>query len=98
MQPSNHVRRIRIWLAVFIAGPVFSGITAFPLQTELSWLDSILHSRSFYNAAQSTRLLPWIECVSQALYDTNAHYPFLACGTDWLAFAHLVIAVATRWL
>jgi hypothetical protein len=25
---------------------------------------------------------------------TNAHYPFLAYGTDWLAFAHLVIAVA----
>jgi hypothetical protein len=26
--------------------------------------------------------------------DTNTKYPFLSYGTDWLAFAHLVIAVA----
>jgi hypothetical protein len=32
--------------------------------------------------------------VRDALIDTNAKYPFLAYGTDWLAFAHLVIAVA----
>jgi hypothetical protein len=25
---------------------------------------------------------------------TNRQYPFIAYGTDWLAFAHLVIAVA----
>ena len=29
-----------------------------------------------------------------ALRDTNVKYPFLAYGYDWLAFAHLVIAVA----
>ena len=29
-----------------------------------------------------------------ALTETNRNYPFLAYGTDWLAFAHLVIAVA----
>ena len=29
-----------------------------------------------------------------ALATTDAQYPFLAYGTDWLAFAHLVIAVA----
>jgi hypothetical protein len=39
-------------------------------------------------------LLPWVERVHQALMATNARYPFLAYGTDWLAFAHLVIAVA----
>ena len=31
--------------------------------------------------------------VSEALSITNANFPFLAYGTDWLAFAHLVIAV-----
>ena len=34
------------------------------------------------------------ERVRDALIATNAQYPFLAYGTDWLAFAHLVIAVA----
>jgi len=39
-------------------------------------------------------LLPWIEAVDKAIAETNARYPFLAYGTDWLAFAHLAIAVA----
>ena len=29
-----------------------------------------------------------------AVKDTNSRYPFLSYGTDWLAFAHIVIAVA----
>jgi hypothetical protein len=72
---------------------VTSGITAFPLQTELSWLLSILRTNSFRPIADSTHLLPWIERVSNGLSATNLRYPFLAYGTDWLAFAHLVIAV-----
>jgi hypothetical protein len=32
--------------------------------------------------------------VYDAVKTTNASYPYLAYGTDWLAFAHLVIAVA----
>jgi hypothetical protein len=35
-----------------------------------------------------------VDRVNEGLTSTNAHYPFLAYGTDWLAFAHLVIAVA----
>jgi hypothetical protein len=31
--------------------------------------------------------------VDHALADTNARYPFLAYGTDWLAFAHIVLAI-----
>ncbi|MGN8552205.1 UNVERIFIED_CONTAM: hypothetical protein OHV15_06450 [Microbacterium sp. SLM126] len=32
--------------------------------------------------------------VADALVVTGEQYPFLAYGTDWLAFAHLLIAVA----
>ncbi len=42
--------------------------------------------------ALGIHLLPWIARVSDALTKTNASYPFLAYGTDWLAFGHLVIA------
>jgi hypothetical protein len=94
MPQPNHLRRIRFWLAVFIAGLVVSGVTAFPLQTELGGLVSLLHIDSLRPIADSTHLLPWIERVHQALSATNAQYPFLAYGTDWLAFAHLVIAIA----
>ncbi|HKR26872.1 MAG TPA: hypothetical protein VJS11_05435 [Acidobacteriaceae bacterium] len=39
-------------------------------------------------------MLVWVARVHEAVADTNARYPFLAYGTDWLAFGHLVIAVA----
>ena len=39
-------------------------------------------------------LVEWVDRVRDALIDTGRSYPFLAYGTDWLAFAHLVIAVA----
>jgi hypothetical protein len=94
MQQPNYLCRIRICLAIFIAGLVLSGITAFPLQTELHWLLTLLNPNALRPAAESTHLLPWIERVYDALSSTNTHYPFLAYGTDWLAFGHLAIAVA----
>lgn len=94
MTEPNHLHRIRFWLAIFIIGLVLSGITAFPLQSELGWLISILRANALRSMAESTHLLSWIEQVNQAVRMTNAQYPFLAYGTDWLAFAHLVIAIA----
>ena len=94
MAQPNHLRRIRFWLAIFITGLVISGITAFALQTELNWLITSLHSDALRPIAQFTHLLHWIERVNEGLDVTNARFPFLAYGTDWLAFAHLVIAVA----
>jgi hypothetical protein len=93
MAQINHLRRIRFYLTLFIVGLVLSGVTAFPLQTELAWLVSFLQTGSLQPIAESG-LLPWIERVYDGLSTTNAHYPFLAYGTDWLAFAHLVIAIA----
>ena len=94
MTDTDHLRRIRFWLALFIAGLILSGITAFPLQTELGWLVCLVHSDSIRPIADVTHLGLWFERVSEALRATNGRYPFLAYGTDWLAFAHLVIAVA----
>jgi hypothetical protein len=92
--PSAALRRIRFWLLVFIVGLVLSGITAFPLRSEVAWLDSLLHAGWLRPAAERTGLLEWIERVDRAISITDSNFPFLAYGTDWLAFAHLVIAVA----
>ena len=94
MAQIHHLRCTRFWLTLFIVGLLLSGITAFPLQTELAWFVSLLHKSSVHAIAESTGLLSWIEQVNEGLSTTNARYPFLAYGTDWLAFAHLVIAVA----
>ena len=82
------IHRIRICLAIFIAGLILSGLTAFPLVHETGWLLAIVR-----HAAPGSAMLAWVERVHHALVDTAARYPFLAYGTDWLAFAHLVLAV-----
>lgn len=91
---NKRLRRARFWLAIFIAGLILSGITAFPLESETRLLDAALHAGWLRPLADSTGLLTWIDRVSDAVSETKAHYPFLAYGTDWLAFAHLVIALA----
>jgi hypothetical protein len=86
------LRSIRIWLAVVIVGLFLSGVTAFPLETELALTVRI--TAHLHLAEHAPTLSAWFLRVYKALADTNAHYPFLAYGTDWLAFAHLVIAAA----
>ena len=94
MTQFDHFRRIRFWLGVFIAGLVFSGLTALPLESELGWLSSTLYQGWIRPFAQSTHLLAWIERVNDALRIRDAAHPFLAYATGWLAFAHFVIAIA----
>jgi hypothetical protein len=86
-------RRIRFLLILFVAGLVLSGLTAFPLNTELRTLCSFLHIDPAASPEDYVGARHWIATVAAALRETGTKYPFLAYGTDWLAFAHLVIAV-----
>jgi len=69
-------------------------MTAFPLHREINWLVTSLRTDALRPVAEFTHLLPWIERVNEGMDVTDARFPFLAYGTDWLAFAHLVIAIA----
>lgn len=81
-------RRIKILLIIFILGLAFSGITAFPLEWELRLANSLVA-----RGGTPTALADWIQRVYLGVKETNARYPFVSYGTDWLAFAHLVIAL-----
>ena len=85
---------IRFWLALFIAGLVLSGLTAFPLEHELHILNHALGVPAQIPPGPEPALHTWLRKVQDALIDTNGRYPFLAYGTDWLGFGHLVIAIA----
>lgn len=100
MQVSNE-REIKSKLIItrsitlfFIVALIISGITAFPVETELNILCKILGIDQ--NIAPSTYegFYFWIASVTDSITYINVHYPFLAYGYDWLAFAHIVIAVA----
>jgi hypothetical protein len=80
------IHRVRILLLIFICGLALSGVTAIPLETELKFLTQWTGGES--GAAH------WFLKVRDALVETSAKYPFIAYGTDWLAFAHFVIAIA----
>jgi hypothetical protein len=80
------LKQIKIILIVFIAGLMVSGVTAFPLEAELSLADALLPEADHW-------FTNWIRKVYKGVRQTNASYPFVAYGTDWLAFAHLMIAV-----
>jgi hypothetical protein len=85
--------RIRLWLAIFMVGLVASGVTAFPLVYETRLLNAVIGRGTSIGEAFPA-LGAWISHVALALQDVGARYPFIAYGTDWLAFAHLVIAIA----
>jgi hypothetical protein len=93
-QHDNITRRVRVLLIVFMSGLVLSGLTAFALEAELRLLRSILGIDPSAPATSYTGFRYWIAHVAAALQEVDAKYPFMAYGTDWLAFAHLVIAVA----
>lgn len=81
--------RFRAALGLFIAGLVLSGVTAFPLLHELRVLSHLLGPDA---ATHVNGLTFWIFTVRNGLEYTYAAYPWIAYGTDWLAFGHLVIA------
>ena len=87
-------RRIKLLTWVFILGLVLSGATAIPLQAELDLAARILGVADKSGLESMSGLTHWILKVREALQETGAKYPFLAYGTDWLAFGHFVIAVS----
>ncbi len=85
------VRRIRLLLLIFIVCLVVSGATAIPLEVELTILVRLVGGDVVSDPGS---LHHWVVKVRDALIETNEKYPFIAYGTDWLAFAHFVIAIA----
>ena len=88
-----NLRRIRFLVVLFIAGLILSGVTAFPLAKEMSVLISLRNLDTASAAATASGLDFWLLTVRNGLQDVYAKYPWIAYGTDWLAFAHIIIAL-----
>ena len=88
-----NLRTVRVAIGFFIFGLVISGVTAFPLVLELRLLCGWLGIPEGARPEALSGLGHWLAWVRQGLEETSRSYPFLAYGTDWLAFAHFAIAV-----
>ena len=88
------ITKIRIWLVLFMVGLILSGLTAFPLERETGILNHLFRVSAGPPQPGESALHTWLRRVHDGIVTTNRAYPFMAYGTDWLAFAHLVIAIA----
>lgn len=85
--------RYRIVLTLFIACLVASGVTAFPLLWEMRLLTELLGLGDLATASGLQGIPRWILTVHLGLEEMYAAHPWIAYGTDWLAFGHIVIAL-----
>jgi len=76
---------IRKWLKVFIVSLFISGVTAMPVEQELTY---IVNHFPFEGTIKG-----WLDEVLIGIQHTAKDYPFLFYGYDWLAFAHFVLAI-----
>lgn len=91
MDARSTLFRIRLCIGILIVGLVISGVTAFPLRAELTIGSDLLHATPL--AQWFPDAATWVDRIAAALVDVDERHPFIAYGTDWLAYAHLVIAV-----
>jgi hypothetical protein len=87
------LRRARLALAVFTVGLVLSGLTAIPVRWELEMLAGWLGAGPDDAAADHAGLAAFVVRARNAVRDAFDRWPLLAYGTDWLAFAHVVLGV-----
>ncbi len=76
---------IRRLLGFFIVALFLSGLTAIPVEPELSFLLGFFPDGS--------NLHSWLARVLAAYREVNAAHPFLLYEYDWLAFAHFILAI-----
>ena len=87
MNMTNDLRSIRRWIIFFMIALIISGLTAVPLEWGTTWLAEVTSS---WGEPWSS----WSAYAAVAVGYVGASYPMLFYGTDWLAFAHVVIALA----
>lgn len=87
-QTSGLLTRIRLCLALLMAGLLLKGLAGFPLLRESqALLDLLAHFGA------GTPLFDWILRVHLALAATATTAPFLALSTDTLALANILFAL-----
>ena len=81
----KEIKIIRWLLGFFIISLFLSGLTAIPVEAELSFL------LRFFSLGSNIHR--WLSKVLVAYRELNTTHPFLLYGYDWLAFAHFILAI-----
>ena len=86
-------KRVKCILGLFVFALILSGLTAFPIRWEIGVLQRVIGEGTFMEQLYPP-MAHWISFVYSSLTNMHQESSFIYYGTDWLAFAHIVIAVA----
>ncbi len=81
----KEIKILKRLIAFFIIALFVSGLTAIPINVELSGFLKIF--------PWDTSISHWLQMVLAAYRKVSSQHPFLLYGYDWLAFAHFVLAI-----
>ena len=83
------MKRAKIMLGIIVFGLLVSGVTVWPAVPELKAAVRIMWG----DAVPSGTIHGFVLQAIDGLEATQATYPFLLYAHDWLAFAHIVLAI-----
>ena len=86
---TNRLTRAKVMLGIVVFGLLVSAITIWPVEAELKTLVGILWGQSEPTGVFHKFILQVID----ALESIEANYSFMLYGYDWLAYAHIVLAI-----
>ena len=86
-------RKVQILLVLYGLALIAIGLATIPLQVEIAVLENVTGDRSALEEVWPA-MAHWISRVQEGVSRAYGTYPFLQYGTDWLAFAHVVIGIA----
>ncbi len=85
----NNLARAKWMLAVVVFGLLVAGITVWPAVPELK-----LAVRIVWGPGEATGTLHgFVLKAIEGIESVDANYPFMLYAHDWLAFAHIVLAI-----
>ena len=86
-------KRVRLLLQFYGLVLIVVGLTTFPLQPEVALLERLAGAGSLVGELWPA-MGRWVSTIGEAVAVGYGTYPLLQYGTDWLAFAHIVIGIA----
>lgn len=83
---------IKLWILFYIIAILISGITAFYIQPGSQAIAAYIESHaSISKIAPETSA--WFLKITNEIDYLNKNHSFIFYGTDWLAYAHIMIAI-----
>ncbi len=88
------VKRIKAWTIFLIVGLVLSGVTAIPIGLEVEAGAALLGEDFRAGGLIPEGMSGWLRTIRDGVRGTSERAPLMFYGTDWLAYGHLMIALA----